>query len=64
MPLLVVNLETKPVVDLFIGYGGVVVRPVVKEQANVYITSDSLASLLPILLDQDELLQLSSPAIV
>jgi phosphoserine phosphatase len=32
------DLETKPAVDLFIGFGGVVVRPRVKENAAVYIT--------------------------
>lgn len=33
------DLEAKPAVDLFIGFGGVVVRPRVKENADVYITS-------------------------
>lgn len=33
------DLETKPAVDLFIGFGGVVVRPRVKENAHVYATS-------------------------
>jgi phosphoserine phosphatase len=32
------DLETKPAVDLFIGFGGVVVRPRVKENADVYVT--------------------------
>ncbi len=32
------DLEAKPAVDLFIGFGGVVVRPRVKENADVYIT--------------------------
>jgi phosphoserine phosphatase len=32
------DLETKPAVDLFIGFGGVVVRPRVKENAALYIT--------------------------
>jgi phosphoserine phosphatase len=31
--------ETTPVVDLFIGYGGVVCREKVKSQANAFITS-------------------------
>lgn len=34
----VTDLETKPVVDLFIGFGGVHVRPRVKENAVVYVT--------------------------
>lgn len=32
------DLEAKPAVELFIGFGGVVVRPRVKENADVYIT--------------------------
>ncbi len=32
------DLEARPAVDLFIGFGGVVVRPRVKENADVYIT--------------------------
>jgi phosphoserine phosphatase len=32
------DLEAKPAVDLFIGFGGVVVRPRVKENADLYIT--------------------------
>ena len=32
------DLEAKPAVDLFIGFGGVVVRPRVKENANLYVT--------------------------
>jgi phosphoserine phosphatase len=34
----VTDLETKPVVDLFIGFGGVHVRPRVKENAPVFVT--------------------------
>lgn len=33
------DLETLPVVDCFIGYGGVVERPIVKEKASAFITS-------------------------
>ena len=32
------DLEAKPAVDLFVGFGGVVVRPRVKENADRYIT--------------------------
>lgn len=32
------DLEAKPAVDLFIGFGGVVVRPRVKENADFYVT--------------------------
>ena len=34
----VTDLETRPVVDLFIGFGGVHVRPRVKENAAVFVT--------------------------
>ena len=34
----VTDLETKPAVDLFIGFGGVHVRPRVKENAGVFVT--------------------------
>lgn len=34
----VTDLETKPAVDLFIGFGGVHVRPRVKENAEVFVT--------------------------
>lgn len=42
------DLEAKPAVDLFIGFGGVVVRPRVKENADLYVTnlSDVLRHLL------------------
>jgi len=33
------DLEAKSAVDLFIGFGGVVVRPIVKQNADVYVTS-------------------------
>ena len=33
------DLEAKPAVDLFIGFGGVVVRPRVKENADFYVTN-------------------------
>ena len=39
------DLEAKPAVDLFIGFGGVVVRPRVKENADLYVTR--LADVLP-----------------
>jgi len=42
------DLEAKPAVDLFIGFGGVVVRPRVKENADLYVTS--LTDVLPHLL--------------
>ena len=36
----VADLETKPIVDLFIGFGGVVKRPVVEKESNIYLTSN------------------------
>ena len=33
------DLETLPVVDCFIGYGGVIERPIVKEKASAFISS-------------------------
>jgi len=42
------DLEAKPAVDLFIGFGGVVVRPRVKENADLYVTH--LRDVLPHLL--------------
>lgn len=32
------DLEARPAVDLFIGFGGVVARPVVRENADVFVT--------------------------
>lgn len=43
------DLETKPVVDLFIGFGGVHVRERVKATAEVYITEPTLRAVLPYL---------------
>lgn len=40
------DLETKPVVDLFIGFGGVERRPIVEEQADVFVLSESIAPVL------------------
>jgi len=42
------DLETKPVVDLFVGFGRYVAREKVKREASSFITSlDELAALLP-----------------
>lgn len=45
------DLETKPVVDLFIGFGGVHTRARVKENAEVYISEPTLKAVLPYLLE-------------
>lgn len=48
----ITDLETKSVVDLFIGFGGVAVRDRVKESAEVYVEEPTLRAVLPYLLDQ------------
>lgn len=45
----VTDLETKPVVDLFVGFGGVHQRAKVKENAHVYVTEPTLRAVLPYL---------------
>lgn len=45
------DLETKPVVDLFIGFGGVHTRPAVKENAGVWVGEPTLSAVLPYLLE-------------
>ena len=42
------DLATRPVVDLFVGFGGVVVRQSVKEKADVFVQVNSLAPILPL----------------
>ena len=41
------DLATRGVVDLFVGYGGVVARQKVKDEADVFVGSQSLAPILP-----------------
>lgn len=45
------DLEARPAVDLFIGYGGVQVREKVKQNADVYVEEHDLRALLPHLID-------------
>jgi phosphoserine phosphatase len=45
------DLETKPVVDLFLGFGGVQIRERVEQNADVYVKEPTLQSLLPYLLE-------------
>lgn len=47
----ITDLETKPVVSLFIGFGGVCVRPRVRDEAAVYVEKPSLRAVLPYLLE-------------
>lgn len=42
------DLETKRLVDLFVGYGGVVPRDVVRASSDVFLQAPSLAAVLPI----------------
>jgi phosphoserine phosphatase len=49
----VTDLEAKPVVNLFIGFGGVHVRPRVRENAEVYVTEPTLAAVLPYLIHHE-----------
>ena len=49
----VTDLETKPVVQLFIGYGGVHTRTRVRENADVYVVEPTLKAVLPYLIDHD-----------
>ena len=44
------DLETRPAVTLFIGFGGVQVRPRVKENAEVFVEEPDLRAVLPYLL--------------
>ena len=44
------DLETNPVVDLFIGFGGVHMRERVKENAEVYVAEPTLRAVLPYLI--------------
>jgi phosphoserine phosphatase len=47
------DLETKPVVSLFIGFGGVHTRPRVVENAEVYVREPSLTAVLPYLIEDE-----------
>lgn len=44
------DLETKPVVDLFIGFGGVAVRERVRREAHVFVEEPTLRAVLPYLM--------------
>ena len=39
------DLEAKPAVDLFIGFGGVHIRPLVRDNADVFVTE--MAAVIP-----------------
>jgi phosphoserine phosphatase len=42
------DLATRPVVDLFVGFGGVVARQKVRDEAEVFVEVNSLAPILPL----------------
>ncbi len=44
------DLATRPVVDMFVGFGGVVARPKVENEADAFIHLNSLAPILPLAL--------------
>lgn len=46
------DLETKGVVNLFVGFGGVHTRARVKENAEVYVSEPTLRAVLPYLIEQ------------
>ncbi|HYH06745.1 MAG TPA: HAD-IB family phosphatase [Thermoanaerobaculia bacterium] len=46
------DLETKPVVSLFIGFGGVHTRARVKENASVYVSEPTMTAVLPYLMEE------------
>lgn len=47
------DLETKPVVGLFIGFGGVHSRARVKDNADVYVEQPALTAVLPYLIEEE-----------
>lgn len=48
------DLETKPAVSLFVGFGGVHTRARVKENAEVYVSEPTLRAVLPYLIDDHD----------
>jgi len=51
------DLEARPVVDLFVAFAGVVERPNVVNAADAVVRANSLAPVLPLALNPDELLR-------
>jgi phosphoserine phosphatase len=56
------DLAARPVVDLVVGFGGVVTRQGVADQADVFIKVKSLASILPFALSKPEQARLMNTA--
>ena len=53
------DLEARPVVDFFVAFAGVVERPNVVSAADAVVRANSLAPVLPLVLNADELLRTS-----
>lgn len=58
------DIACKDTVDIFIGFGGVVERPVVRDNADVYLSHPSLAPLLCIILSPSEVAKLQESKFV
>lgn len=56
----ITDLEAKPVVDRFIGFGGIARRTAVEQGADYYVTQPRLAAILPHLLAAGELSRLQA----
>lgn len=55
------DIAARPVVDLVVGFGGVVTRERVRDEADIFITANSLAPLVPLALAPAERAKLTSP---
>lgn len=54
----ITDLEAKDEVDMFVGFGGVVQREIVKNNSEVYFESNSMIPLLKFILNEDEIIKL------
>jgi len=54
----ITDLETRAHVQRFVGFGGVVARAAVRQGAEHFVDSPSLAAILPLVLTADELARL------
>jgi phosphoserine phosphatase len=55
------DIAARPVIDMVVGFGGVVTRQRVLAEAEIFITANSLAPILPLALAESERTQLTSP---
>jgi len=56
----ITDLETQGTAERFVGFGGVVVRPAVQQRAAHFVTTPSLAGILPLVLTAAECQRLAS----